>query len=114
MATVPVAARVVKNSNRGSKPGERRGGRVKGTPNKVTAALKDMAREHTEAALNTLVSVLAGGEGVPAAAQVAAAKEILDRGYGKASTVLSGDEDGGPLQLVTKIQLVGVRPDGNG
>lgn len=27
---------------RGSKPGERRGGRVKGTPNKVTSTLKTM------------------------------------------------------------------------
>lgn len=27
---------------RGSKPGERRGGRRKGTPNKMTGALKDM------------------------------------------------------------------------
>jgi hypothetical protein len=27
---------------RGSKPGERRGGRKKGTPNKFTGALKDM------------------------------------------------------------------------
>lgn len=31
-----------KRSNRGSKPGERRGGRQAGTPNKVTKALKDM------------------------------------------------------------------------
>jgi hypothetical protein len=30
------------NPNRGSKPGERRGGREKGVPNKVTGALKDM------------------------------------------------------------------------
>ena len=29
----------------GSKPGERRGGRKKGTPNKMTAALKDMILE---------------------------------------------------------------------
>lgn len=29
-------------AGRGSKPGERRGGRQKGTPNKTTAALKDM------------------------------------------------------------------------
>jgi hypothetical protein len=35
-------AKVAKNSNRGSKPGERRGGRKKGTPNKLTTALKDM------------------------------------------------------------------------
>jgi hypothetical protein len=29
----------------GSKPGERRGGRAKGTPNKFTGALKDMVLE---------------------------------------------------------------------
>lgn len=32
---------VAKTSNRGSKPGERRGGRQKGTPNKTTAAVKE-------------------------------------------------------------------------
>lgn len=41
MATAKIAA----NSNRGSKPGERRGGRRKGTPNKTTGALKDMILE---------------------------------------------------------------------
>jgi len=34
-----VTAKVTKNSNRGSRPGERRGGRQKGTRNKRTAAL---------------------------------------------------------------------------
>ncbi len=34
--------RVVKISNKGSKPGERRGGRSKGTPNKLSADLKSM------------------------------------------------------------------------
>lgn len=34
-------AKVARTSNRGSKPGERRGGRQKGTPNKTTGALKD-------------------------------------------------------------------------
>lgn len=37
-----MTAKVATSSNRGSKPGERRGGRQKGTPNKVTGALKDM------------------------------------------------------------------------
>lgn len=89
-------------------------GRPKGSLNKSTRSLKELAREHTEKALNTLVSIMAGGEGVPPAAQVAAAKELLDRGYGKASTVLSGDEDGGPIELATTIELVGVRPGGEG
>ncbi len=105
-------AKVAKASGRGSKPGEHRGGRVKGTPNKVTAPLKEIARQYTQQAIEALVGVLAGGEGIPPAAQVAAAKEILDRGYGKASTVLSGDEDGGPIKLATEIRLIGVRPGG--
>ena len=95
----------------GRKPGTpKTGGRMKGTANKATRSLKELAREHTDGALAALVSVLAGGDGVPAAARVAAAKEILDRGYGKASTVLAGDEDGGPVRLATEIRLIGVRP----
>lgn len=35
---------------RGSRPGERRGGRQKGTPNKMTGALKDMVLEALEGA----------------------------------------------------------------
>lgn len=33
------------NPNRGSKPGERRGGRQKGTPNKTTRAIREMVTE---------------------------------------------------------------------
>ncbi len=106
-----MTATVAKSSNRGSKPGEHRGGRKKGTPNKATASLKDIARQYTEQAVNSLLEVLKGGEGIPPAAQVAAAKEILDRGYGKASQVLTGGEDGGPVHLVHEIRLVGVRAD---
>ena len=80
-----MTATVAKSSNRGSKPGERRGGREAGGPNKATAALKEIAGQYTEQAVTTLVSILAGGEGIPAAAQVAAAKEILDRAHGKPS-----------------------------
>lgn len=78
-----MTAKVAKSSGRGSKPGERRGGRAKGTPNKATAAIKEIAGQYTEEAVNTLVSILAGGEGIPPAAQVAAAKELLDRAHGK-------------------------------
>ena len=105
-------AKVAKTSNRGSKPGERRGGRQKGTPNAATASIRDIARQYTDEAMTALVGVLRGGEGIPAAAQVAAAKEIFDRGYGKATTILAGDDDGGPLKLMTRIELVGV-PSGN-
>lgn len=96
------------NPNRGSKPGERRGGRQKGVPNKATASLKDLARKYTDQALETLAEIMLSGESD--AARVAASNSILDRGYGKPSQVLAGDEEGGPMKLVTKIELVGIAP----
>lgn len=47
----------------------------------------------------------------PAAARVSAANSILDRGYGKASTVISGDEDGGAVKVATRIEIVGFGED---
>lgn len=92
---------VVKSSNRGSKPGERRGGRVKGTPNKATASIRDIARQYTDEAVKALVGVLSDES---AAARVAAAKEILDRGYGKATTVIGGDTEN-PIRIM-RVELI--------
>src|SRR5262245_54757668 len=66
---------------RGSKPGERRGGRQKGTPNKATAEVKVLAQKYAPAATEELgrLSTEADNE----ATRVAASKEILDRAYGK-------------------------------
>ena len=41
----------------GSKPGERRGGRQKGTPNKVTAELRGHAQQYTVEALEGLAQI---------------------------------------------------------
>lgn len=79
--------------------GFKTGGRKAGTPNKATASIKEIARQYTDAAVEALVKILAGGEGIPAAAQVAAAKELLDRGYGKATQPISGDEEGPPVPV---------------
>lgn len=106
-------AKVAKSSNRGSKPGERRGGRSKGTVNKATASIRDIARQYTGEAIDALVGVLRADDS-PAAAIVAASNALLDRGYGKPSQVLAGDEDGGAIQVVTKIEIVGVSANGNG
>lgn len=96
------------NPARGAKPGERRGGRQKGTPNKANRTLKEAAREYTEQALQTLVQIALGGESE--AARVSAANAILDRGYGKPSQVLAGDEEGGAVKLVQRILIEGVQP----
>ncbi|WP_397586792.1 hypothetical protein [Sphingobium fuliginis] len=102
--------KVAKSSNRGSAPGERRGGRKKGVPNKATRSIREIAREYTDEAINGLVAVLKNKD-EPAAARVAAANSILDRGYGKAATIVQGDEEGGAVKVVTRIELVGVSPE---
>lgn len=68
---------------RGSKPGERRGGRKAGTPNKATADIKALAQEYTKDAINELARL--AGKAESEAARVAAIKELLDRGHGRAA-----------------------------
>jgi hypothetical protein len=76
----------------------------------TTSATKvaSFARSFTE----TMVKVLAGiatSEEAPHAARVTAANSLLDRGWGKPAQPISGDPEN-PLQLVTRIELVGVKP----
>ena len=64
--------------------GKREGaGRKPGAVSKAKRDLAEMAKDHAEAALETLVSIHSGTSH-PSAARVAAANAILDRGYGKA------------------------------
>ncbi len=76
--------------------GNRGKGRVKGVPNKATASIRDIARQYTEEAVKALVGVLSDES---PAARVAAAKELLDRAYGKATTVLAGEGPDGAIVI---------------
>ena len=49
---------------------------------RVVLGVRDLAREHTEAAVETLASIMVNPE-APAAARISAAVEILNRGYGR-------------------------------
>ena len=101
------------NQPKSSRGGRREGaGRPKGVPNKATASIKDASREYTEEALQVLAKVMADKD-QPAAARVSAANSLLDRGYGKPSTVLAGDEDGGAIRTVNEIRLIGVPANGD-
>lgn len=76
------------------------GGRQKGTPNKVTADIKALAQEHGPSAIATIISIMNSGEndGV----RLAAAKELIDRGYGKAVQAIEADVQGNlGVQIVT-------------
>jgi hypothetical protein len=74
---------------RGSKPGERRGGRQKGTPNKATAEIKTLAAEHAPAIIKELARLATKAKNE--ATRVAAGRELLDRAFGKAPQALVGD-----------------------
>lgn len=72
------------------------GGRVKGTPNKATAEVKALARQYGEAAIHKLATLagLCGTKGTAStdAGQIAAIKELLERGYGRTAMAV---EEGG-------------------
>lgn len=76
-------------------------GRPKG---KQSAPLREIARQHMETAVATLLDVLRDND-APASARVSAANSILDRGYGKAPQPIDGDGEGGPLQVIIRKGL---------
>lgn len=86
----------------GSKPGERRGGRQKGVPNKATAEIKALAQEYGPDAIKTLVSIMSASK-QPPAARVAAAKELLDRAYGKSAQPIEGGDPDKPINMALRI-----------
>ena len=59
--------------------------------------IKSLARSHTRTALATLAGVMRSPK-APPAARVAAANSLLDRGWGKATQAIAGDEKN-PLRL---------------
>ena len=85
----------------GSKPGERRGGRQKGTPNKVTAELRGAAQQYTMQALEVLVHVAQHGESE--SARVSAACALLDRGHGRPTQAVNVGADSSMAALMARI-----------
>jgi YHS domain-containing protein len=67
----------------GARPGA---GRKRGKVGEAKRALAEMAKEHAEAALDTLVEISKGSNA--ASARVSAATAILDRAYGKPAQAL--------------------------
>ncbi len=82
------------------------GGRQKGVLNKATADVKAIARQYTDEAIANLAEIMRNGQSEQA--RVAAIREILDRGHGKATQVVAGDDDGGPV--LTNLSISFVKP----
>lgn len=75
---------------------------------KSSAEIRSLARAHTEKAINALVGIMSQPK-APAAARVSAAQVLLDRGWGKATQPISGDEDN-PLRIIQRIETAIVDP----
>lgn len=74
---------------------------VSGNPGgraKTDLRVKELAKERTALALDTLAYICEHGESE--AARVGAAEALLNRGWGKpAQAIVGGDEDDAPIQL---------------
>ena len=71
---------------------------------KAPADLRSLARAHTELSVQTLAGIARNGTSEQA--RVSAASALLDRGWGRAPQVHSG-EDGGSIQVIIR-QIVDV------
>jgi len=74
---------------------------------KSLTEIRSLARSYTEMAIQTLAGIAQNGE--QEAARVRASEALLDRGWGKPTQPISGDDDAPPVRI-TRIELVGVRP----
>jgi hypothetical protein len=90
--------------------GVKTGGRTRGTPNKATLEIRDLARAYGPDAIAELAR-LAGLTKQPGSeneqTRVSAIKELLDRGYGKSTQPISGDESAPPVQMALRVRFVG-------
>ena len=67
-------------------------GNPSGRP-KIVEEIRDLARKHSKAAINTLATICKD-EKQPPAARVAAANSLLDRGYGRAPQYVEHETQG--------------------
>jgi len=71
-------------------------GNPSGRPKEV-AHVKELARQYTREAIETLADIMRNGR--QERARIAAAEALLDRGYGKPTQRIAGDEDGPPVAV---------------
>ena len=97
------------------RPGEsgNPGGRPRGF-----AEVRELAREHTVAAIEKLVAIMTTGQSEQA--QLLAANSLLDRGWGKPTQAIAGDPEGPPIihehrtAILAEISRIVAAGDGGG
>lgn len=71
---------------------------------KTKQNIQSFARSHTDTAIKTLAGLMTNVE-VPAAARVAAARELIDRGWGKPPQAITGEDGEGPVGLSLTVKF---------
>jgi len=85
--------------------GKKTGGRKPGSTNKTPKPIKELAAEHTPEALDEILRLMR--EAQNETTRLAAARDIIDRAYGKPTqSVEQTGKDGGPIQLVEIVRFV--------
>ncbi len=85
-------------------------GRPKGVPNKANAEIKAVAAEHGPSAIARLAHLMLHAESEQA--QVSAARELLDRAYGKPAQAVS-NPDGSALNMPASLIFQIVKAEGS-
>ncbi len=81
------------------RPGHQKtGGRQRGTSNKLTDEVRKLAKDHGPAAIKKLKEIMDNAR--DERASVAAAKELLERAYGRSGGTPDGGGDGNTLRVV--------------
>jgi hypothetical protein len=74
---------------------------------KVVAVVQQYAREHTEEAIDTLVTIMRNTK-APAAARALASNSILDRGYGKPAQTIDASLNRRAPEEMTDEELLAI------
>ena len=85
---------------RGSKPGERRGGRKKGTPNKATAGLKAAFQKHETALVKALLALT---KSTDEQVRLRAIQLCLERGWGRPAQTVELPDQGASIVAIERI-----------
>lgn len=84
--------------------GKKTGGRQRGTPNKVTADVRRLADVHSAAAIARLAHLMENAASEQA--QVAAAKELLDRAHGRPRQAIEASDSSNQVFIATMLAML--------
>ncbi len=75
-----------------------------GGHSKTPPLVRELARQHTKAAIDRLATIMK--KGASEQAQIAAASILLDRGWGKPTQPISGDDHAPAIKLDPRAELL--------